>query len=85
MRYLIISLILLGGCGMFGGKDKAESRPDTAVSQHDRERAECEMKALEAISPGDDAEARIERYTRLCMQSRGYSGKATEVKVRIRD
>jgi len=43
------------------------------------------MQALEAIPHGPDAEARIQRYTRLCMQSRGYpAGAETEVKVKLR-
>ncbi|MDZ7735300.1 MAG: hypothetical protein U5P41_03520 [Gammaproteobacteria bacterium] len=86
MRYLIIVLFLLSGCGMFGGKDEPAGRADSAVSEHDRDRAECEMQALEAISHGPDAEARIQRYTRLCMQSRGYPGGAeTEVNVKLRN
>lgn len=86
MRYLIISLFLLGGCGMFGSKDEPVESEKPAVSKHDRDRAECEMQALEAIPHGPDAEARIQRYTRLCMQSRGYpAGAEPDVKVKLRN
>lgn len=84
LRYTIILLLLsLGGCGLFG--EKKEPVQSSRVSEHDRDLAECEMKALEVIPQGADADARIQRYTRLCMQSRGYpAGAETEVKVKLR-
>lgn len=88
MRYMmILLLLLLGGCGLMGKKDESDkSAPVSTVSMHDRDMAECEMKALETIPSGPDSEARIDRYTRLCMQSRGYPmGQDTKVNVRIRE
>lgn len=85
LRYTILILLpLVSGCGLFG--EKGQDYQASRVSVHDRDRAECEMKALEVIPEGENAEARIQRYTQLCMQSRGYPASGgTEVKVRIRE
>lgn len=85
MRYMLIFILvmLLPACGLMGGgKDESEARK---VSARDRDLAQCEMKALESIPAGPDAEARIERYTRLCMQARGYPSTDRRMKVIIRD
>lgn len=85
-KYTILLLMpFLAGCGMFS--EKEEIRESSRVSAHDRDLAECEMKALEVIPQGEDAAARIQRYTRLCMQSRGYPGGGgeTDIRVKLRD
>ena len=85
MRYLsiLVVIMLASGCGLMGGK-KDDSEP-RKVSPRDRDLAQCEMRALESIPAGPDAEERIERYTRLCMQERGYPGTDRKMKVIIRD
>ncbi len=86
MRYMIFVLLLLGGCGLMGGKDEPAEARSPDVSAHDRDLAKCEMQALERIPPGTDEEARIQRYTRLCMQSKGYAVDGdTNVNVKLRN
>lgn len=85
MRYLsiVVIIMLISGCGLMGGK-KDDSEP-RKVSPRERDLAQCEMRALESIPAGPDTEERIERYTRLCMQERGYTGTDRKMKVIIRD
>jgi hypothetical protein len=85
MRNLLVLLLaaLLTGCGLVGSKkDESETRK---VSPRERDLAQCEMQALQAIPAGPDAAERIDRYTLLCMQERGYPGTERKMKVIIRD
>jgi len=87
MRYtsLLLCFIFLSGCGLMGGKEQPEEPRSSDVSQHDRDLARCEMQAMEKL-PSNAADDRVQRYTRLCMQSKGYSVDAdTKLNVNLRD
>lgn len=87
MRYtsLLLCLLLLGGCGLMGDKEPPTTPKSSNVSQHDRDLARCEMQAMEKL-PANADDDRVQRYTRLCMQSKGYAvDDDTKIKVNVRD
>ena len=88
MRYmsLLVGLLFLSACGLLGDKERpSDSRPSSDVSQHDRDLARCEMQAMEKL-PSNADDDRVQRYTRLCMQSKGYAVDGnSNINVNVRD